>query len=170
METVMSWFRPAAKYDGVRPFHVFMLRLFYFLAAFFVATWAWRTLLTHEGPWEQYRSVMICVWAAYPTLMAIGLIHPVRMLPIMLFTVFYKALWLGIVAYPMYKAGTLTPSALQMAKDFGLLPIAIIAVPWGYAVRAYLLPNGKTATAWAQSGALLKQTTGAGPGSAGLGA
>ena len=132
---------PAARYDGVRPFHVFMLRLFYFLAAVFVARWAWGELLTHEGPWEQYKSVMICVWAAYPTLMAIGLIHPVRMLPIMLFTVFYKALWLGIVAWPMYQAGTLTPSALQMAKDFALLPIAIIAVPWGYALKRYVFPS-----------------------------
>jgi hypothetical protein len=143
--SIVSWFQPAPKYDGVRPFHVFTLRLFYFLAAAFVATWAWRTLLTHEGPWEQYQSVMICVWAAYPTLMAIGLIHPVRMLPIMLFTVFYKALWLGIVAYPMYKAGTLTPSALQMAKDFALLPIAIIAVPWGYAWRTYVVIRPPTA-------------------------
>ena len=147
MEIVIRWFLPSAKYDGVRPFHVFMLRLFYFLAAAFVATWAWRTLLTHEGPWEQYYSVMICVWAAYPTLMAIGLIQPVRMLPIMLFTVFYKALWLGIVAYPMYQAGTLTPSALQMAKDFALLPIAIIAVPWGYVVRTYFVPRIATAMA-----------------------
>jgi hypothetical protein len=143
MSALVSWFQPSGKYDGVRPFHVFMLRLFYFLAAAFVATWAWRALLTHEGPWEQYQSVMICVWAAYPTLMAIGLIHPVRMLPIMLFTVFYKALWLGIVAYPMYQAGTLTPSALQMAKDFALLPIAIIAVPWGYAFRTYLLRRSR---------------------------
>ena len=153
MSLIVSWFQPSAKYDGVRPFHVFMLRLFYFLAAAFVATWAWRTLLTHEGPWEQYRSVMICVWAAYPTLMAIGLIHPVRMLPIMLFTVFYKALWLGIVAYPMYKAGTLTPSALQMAKDFSLLPLAIVAVPWGYAFRTFLLPRRVAASASQEMGA-----------------
>lgn len=145
MGTLMSFFQPSPRWDGVRPFHVFMLRLFYFLAAFFVATWAWRTLLTHEGPWEQYKSVMICVWAAYPTLMAIGLIHPLRMLPIMLFTVFYKALWLGIVAYPMYQAGTLTPSALQMAKDFALLPLALVAVPWGYALRTYLWPGRGTA-------------------------
>ena len=141
METLMSFFRPSPRYDGVRPFHIVMLRLFYFLAAAFVATWAWRILLTHEGPWEQFHSVMICVWAAYPTLMAIGLIHPLRMLPIMLFTVFYKALWLGIVAYPMYEAGTLTPQALQMAKDFLWLPFALVAVPWGYAFRTYLLPG-----------------------------
>lgn len=142
--TLVSWFKPSITYDGVRPFQVFMLRFFYFLAAAFVATWAWRTLLTHEGPWEQYRSVMICVWAAYPTLLAIGLIHPLRMLPIMLFTIFYKALWLGIVAYPMYRAGTLTPSALQMAKDFLWLPFAIVAVPWGYAVKTYVLPTRAT--------------------------
>lgn len=139
----LHFLRPAAKYEGVRPFNIWLLRLVYFLGAAFVGTWAWGQLLTHQGPWEQYRSVAICIWAAYPTLMAIGLIHPLRMLPIAFFAMFYKALWLGFVAYPMWQAGTLTPSAIAMAKDFLWLPLGLIAIPWGYSFRTYVLPRAR---------------------------
>ena len=139
--SVASIFKPAPHYDGVRPFQIWLLRLIYFLAAAFVATWAWGALLTHEGPWDQYRSVAICIWAAYPTLMLLGLMHPLRMLPLVLFSVLYKGLWLGLVAYPMWQAGTLTPSAIAMAKDFLWLPLALIAVPWGYVWRTYVRPT-----------------------------
>ena len=137
METVIAFFKPAERYEGVRPFHIWGLRALYLLAFAFVGTWAWSSLLKHEGPWEQYRSVAICVWAAYPTLFAIGVFKPLRMLPLMLFMIVYKSLWLGLVAYPMYQAGTLTPPMIAMAKDFMVLPLGLIVVPWGYVFRTY---------------------------------
>lgn len=140
----LQFFMPAAKYEGVRPFNIWMLRLNYFLAAAVVGTWAWGALLRHQGPWDQYKSVMICVWAAYPTLMAIGLIRPLRMLPIMFFMIAYKTLWLTLVAYPMWQAGTLTPSAVAMAKDFLWLPLGLIAIPWGYSFRTFVLPRSNS--------------------------
>jgi hypothetical protein len=45
-----------ARYEGVRPINVYALRLFYFLMAAFVATDAWRTIITHEGPWDGFRA------------------------------------------------------------------------------------------------------------------
>lgn len=74
------------RYEGVRPFHVWGLRVFYFLMLVFVATDAWGGLLTHEGPWDPVRAVAVCVWATYPTLAVFGLIHPLRWLPLMFFT------------------------------------------------------------------------------------
>lgn len=127
------------RYEGVRPFHVWGLRLFYFLMLAFVATDAWRGLLTHEGPWDPVRAVAICVWATYPTLAVFGLIHPLRWLPLMFFTIGYKALWLGFVAWPMWRDGTLAGSpAEEIAYAFAALPVLIAVVPWGYAYRTYV--------------------------------
>jgi hypothetical protein len=137
METLMNFFRPSARYEGVRPFHIWALRAIYLLAFAFVGTWAWRSLLNHEGPWEQYKSVAICVWAAYTTMLAIGILKPLTMLPVMLFMTFYKTLWLVLVWYPMSKAGTLTPGMDAMAKDFMVLPLALVIIPWGYVWRNY---------------------------------
>ena len=131
-----------ARYEGVRPINIYLLRLLYFLMAAFVATGAWRTVVGHEGPWDPVRAVAWCVWVAYPTLAVLGLIHPLRMLPIVVFMIFYKTVWLAAVAYPMWKAGTLAGSTTgDMARDFSWLWIPLIAVPWGYVWRTYVLPS-----------------------------
>ena len=78
------------KYDGVRPINIYLLRMFYFLMAAFVATDAWRGIINHEGPWDPYGAMATCVWAAYTTLGVLGLIHPLKMLPIMIFMILTK--------------------------------------------------------------------------------
>jgi len=126
------------RHEGVRPIHIWGLRLFYALMLAFVATDAWRGLLTHQGPWDPLRAVAVCVWATYPTLAFFGLLRPLRWLPLMFFTIGYKALWLAFVAWPLWKAGALwgTPTG-DVAAAFLPLPLLVAAVPWGYAWRTY---------------------------------
>jgi hypothetical protein len=132
------------RYEGVRPINIWLLRVLYLLMAVFVAPEALRTLMTHEGPWQHVTAVAYCVWATYPTLAVLGLLNPLRMLPIMLFTIGYKTLWLIFVAYPMWRAGTLAGSpAEEMANIFLWTPVAIIAVPWVYVVRNYVMRPGR---------------------------
>jgi len=137
-----SLFAPdPVRYDGVRPIQVHLLRAFYVLMMLFVGTAAWRSILTHQGPWDPVRAIAVCVWAAYPTLLILGILHPIRMLPLFLFMLAYKAIWLGAVAYPLWRAGTLwgTPTG-DIARDFLPLPFAFLAVPWGHVFRTYVLP------------------------------
>lgn len=127
------------RHEGVRPFNIWGLRLFYLLMLIFVAPVAWQGLLNHEGPWDPVRAVTICVWAAYPSLAVFGLLHPLRWLPLMFFTIAYKALWLGFVAWPLWRAGTLAGSpAEEIAYAFIAIPVMAAVVPWGYAYRSYV--------------------------------
>jgi hypothetical protein len=128
------------RYEGVRPINIYLLRLFYFLMAAFVATEAWGVLLTHEGPWDHVRVIAFCVWASYPTLAVLGLIHPLRMLPLILFTVMYKSLWLVFVALPLWRANALAGSpAEEMSFVFGIgAPILALCVPWKYVYRQFV--------------------------------
>ncbi len=128
------------KYEGVRPINIYLLRMFYFLMAAFIATDSWKTLLTETGPWDHFKAMSFCVWAAYTTLGVLGLIHPLRMLPIMIFMIFYKSLWLIVVAYPLWRTGTLAGSPAEaMTRAFIGVPVAIIAVPWIYFFKNYVL-------------------------------
>jgi hypothetical protein len=127
------------RFDGVRPFNIWGLRLFYFLMLIFVVPDAWQALLTHQGPWDPLRAVAVCVWATYPALAVFGLIHPLRWLPLMFFTIGYKALWLGFVAWPLWRAGTLAGSpAAEIATAFMAVPLLAAVVPWGYAYRTFV--------------------------------
>ena len=71
-------FAPDPRHDGVRPFQIWGLRLFFLLMLVFVAPFAWRVLLTHDGPWDPARAVAFAAWATYPALALFGVLHPLR--------------------------------------------------------------------------------------------
>lgn len=127
------------RHEGVRPINIWGLRLFYLLMLLFVAPSAWQVLLTHQGPWDPLRAVAFAVWATYPGLALFGLFRPLRWLPILLFAIGYKSIWLGFVAYPMWAAGTLAGTQTgEIAQSFLALPLLVLVVPWGYAWRTYV--------------------------------
>ncbi len=128
------------RHDGVRPIHIWGLRLFYLLMLLFVAPTAWRVLLSHEGEWAPLSAVAWAVWATYPSLALFGLFQPLRWLPLLFFTVGYKSIWLAFVAVPLWSAGTMAGSSAQpIAESFLALPLLVLAIPWGYAWRAFVV-------------------------------
>ena len=138
-----TWLRTAfgpdhERYEGVYRINIYLLRLLYFLVVVFVARDSWTVILTHQGSWDYLQAVAYCVWAAYATLSVVGLIRPLKMLPIVLFEIFYKSIWLIIVAYPLWSKNQLVGSpAEQLTYAFLWLPLPLLAVPWPYVFRNY---------------------------------
>jgi len=102
---VTGIFQRSKKYEGVRPIHIYLLRLLYILMFFVLGKETWVHILAHHGPWDPTDAVARCVWTAFATLAGIGIIHPLKMLPIVLLEIFYKVLWLILVAYPLWSKG-----------------------------------------------------------------
>jgi hypothetical protein len=126
------------RYEGVYRINIYLLRLLYFLMIVFVARDSWTTILTHQGPWDHLKAVAFCVWAAYSTLSILGLINPLKMLPIILFEIFYKSIWLVIVAYPLWSTNQLAGSPAEpLTNAFLWLPLPLIATPWPYVFKTY---------------------------------
>jgi hypothetical protein len=127
------------RYEGVYKINIYLLRLLYLLMIIFVGSDSWTAIVNHQGPWDHLKAVAFCVWAAYSTLSILGLINPLKMLPLILFEIFYKSIWLIIVAYPLWSKHQLVGSAAeQMTYAFLWLPLPLLATPWGYAFRTYL--------------------------------
>jgi len=126
------------RYEGVYRINIYLLRLLYFLVVIYVARDSWTVILTHQGSWDYMRAVAYSVWAAYASLSILGLIHPLKMLPIVLFEIFYKSIWLIIVALPLWSKNQLVGSpAEQLTYAFLWLPLPLLAVPWPYVFRTY---------------------------------
>jgi hypothetical protein len=135
----MAIFQRDVRYEGVRRINIYLLRVVFSLM-FFVLGWdTWTHILKHQGTWEPRDAMAWCVWTAFATLAVLGIFRPLKMLPILLLEIFYKVLWLIIVAYPLWSAGTLAGSSAESTASaflWVLLPIA--AVPWGYVFRNYI--------------------------------
>src|SRR6266480_3167240 len=125
------------RYEGVRRINIYLLRLLDILMFFVLGKDTWTHILIHQGPWDPTNAVAWCVWTAFATLAGIGIIRPVKMLPIVLLEIFYKVLWLILVAYPRWAKGALWGSE-AIALPFLWVPLPIVAVPWGHVFVTYL--------------------------------
>ena len=139
----LAIFRRDERHEGVRRINIYLLRLLYVLMFFVLGKETWTHILTHHGLWEPVNAVVWCVWAAFATLAGLGVIRPLKMLPIVLLEIFYKVLWLIIVAYPLWSMGTLAGSpAEDITSTFSWVILPIVAVPWGYVFVNYIYrPN-----------------------------
>ena len=128
------------RYEGVRPVQIYALRTLFLLMFLFVGFDSWSALLQHQGAWDPMRSAALCMFASYSLLSILGVFKPLKMLPIMVFMVVYKTIWLLFVAYPLWAAGQLAGSPVErMARIFMWVPLAIVAVPWKYVLDKYVL-------------------------------
>jgi hypothetical protein len=131
-------FQRNERHEGVPNINIYLLRLLYILMFFVLGRVTWTHVLTHQGPWEPINAVAWSVWTAFATLAGIGIIRPVKMLPIVLLEIFYKVQWLILVAYPLWSKGALAGSAAEeMTSQFLWVILPIVAVPWGYVFANY---------------------------------
>ena len=131
--------RTDGAYAGARQASVYLLRLVYGLMFFVLGKNAWTHILTHQGAWEPDDAMSWCVWAAFATLAGLGIVYPLKMLPILLLEIFYKVLWLIVVAYPLWMTGKLAGSpAEEETSAFLWVILPIVAVPWGYVCKHYI--------------------------------
>src|SRR5450755_921107 len=131
-------FQRDEQYEGVRRINVYLLRLVFALMFFLLGKDTWTHVLTHQGPWEPVNAVAWCVWTAFATLAGLGIVRPVKMLPILLLEIFYKVMWLILVAYPLWSTGKLAGSPAEgITSGFLWVILPIVAVPWGYVFATY---------------------------------
>ena len=127
------------RYEGVRPIQILLLRIGYALVFGFVGYRSWIGILNHQGDWEPYMAAAVAMWASSSTLSLIGIFRPLRMLPLVLFEIGYKSIWLIAVAWPLWSANRLAGTAAE-EMTYAFLPVIgpILMVPWGYVFRTYV--------------------------------
>lgn len=133
------------RYDGVPPINLWLMRAIYVLMVVFLGKDAWTHIIEHKGAWESLDAMAWSVWAAFATLALIGVFRTVRMIPLLLLEVFYKIIWLVIVAYPLWSKGELIGSPAQgMTDAFLWVVLPIVSIPWPYVFKTYLLGRNST--------------------------
>jgi hypothetical protein len=132
------------QHEGVRRINIYLLRLVFILMFFVLGKDTWTQILTHQGAWNPTAAIAWCVWTAFATLAGLGIFRPLKMLPILLLEIFYKVLWLVIVAYPLWSTGKLSGSSAEgTTSAFLWVILPIVAVPWSYVFSTYFWKRAK---------------------------
>ena len=76
---------------------LYALRAAYLLMSVGLGLTIWPGILHPEKPWPLMYGVVQCVLAAVSLLALLGLRHPLKMLPLLMFEMIWKGLWLALV-------------------------------------------------------------------------
>lgn len=126
-------------WDGVPKINIYCLRFLYTLMFIFLGKDTWTYVITYTDIWEPKDAMAWSVWASFSLLAFLGILHPLKMLPILLLEICYKVIWLILVAYPLWVSGTLTGSRAE-GMTYVFLPVLmpILFVPWKYVFKTYV--------------------------------
>jgi hypothetical protein len=122
---------------------LYLLRAMYALMAIGLALLIWPLILASPSRPEHMQGVVWAMLGGLSLLAALGIRYPLRMLPILLFELVWKVLWVLAIYLPARAAGAVDAGTAQSLIDclvgVVLLPLVI---PWGYVWRHYVRAAG----------------------------
>ena len=74
----------------------------------------------------------------------LGLRYPQRMLPILLFEVSWKLLWLGVVAFPLWSDNRLEGATRTQTGTVLWVVVIIAVIPWHHVFTQYAMAPGES--------------------------
>ena len=122
---------------------LYLLRAAYLMIALFLGSSIWPGIIQHTTEWPHMSGVARCLLAALGLMAALGVRYPMQMLPLLLFEMAWKAIWLLAVGLPLWRAGRLDAANLQTFQDcaFGVVLMAVV-IPWPYVLAKYVRRPG----------------------------
>lgn len=118
------------------------LRVGYLVMGVGLAVTKWPLLFDHE-PWGLVEGTKECLLIAMSGLALLGIRYPLSMLPILLFEVSWKLLWLGVVALPLWSDNQLEGATRTQAGAVLWVVIIIAVIPWRHVLAQYLMAPGE---------------------------
>ncbi len=80
--------------------------------------------------------------AAFSLLCLLGLRYPLPMLPVLLWEVTWKTLWLLLVPLPQWRAGHIDESIKSSIFAVSMVVLVYLAIPWRYVFAHYVKARG----------------------------
>ena len=121
---------------------LYALRAGYLMLVVGLGIQIWPGIFSHEQPWELMQGVVNCMLAALSALALLGLRYPLQMLPLLLFELTWKAIWLSAVGLPLWYTGRLDAGSTGTATACLMGAVFVLVIPWRYVARTYVMTSG----------------------------
>lgn len=127
----------------ISPLRLNLLRAFYLLMAVGLGITIWPSIVDHglepalSGPTA--RSLL----AAIGALALLGLRYPLKMLPLLIFELLWKVIFLLSFALPLWRAGQIDPDSLANIQACLMVVILLPILPWRHVLSTYFAAPGE---------------------------
>ena len=127
----------------VSTFRLYLMRALYLLICVGLGMQIWPAIIHHDHPVSVMHSVARSLLAALTIMAALGVRYPLQMLPLLLFELLWKTIWLAVIALPAWMAGALDADTHETAFAclMGLV-LCPIVIPWRYTWANYVRKRG----------------------------
>lgn len=130
--------------DDVSVFRLYLLRAMYALIALGLASVIWPSILFPSTSTADESSVIRALLGALAVLAVLGIRYPLRMLPLLLFELAWKIIWVVASAIPMWRGPGLDAYASEtlFACLMGVVLVPLV-LPWRHVYRHYVAAPGE---------------------------
>jgi hypothetical protein len=128
--------------SGVSLFRLYTLRACYLLMTVGLGVYIWPVVLHHTNELAAKDGVRFALLAGLGATAALGLRYPLQMLPILLFELAWKAIYLIGFALPLWSAHEMSTAMEEDVEACLMVVIFIPFIPWRYVFVNYLLKQG----------------------------
>lgn len=109
---------------------IVLLRLCYLVIAGGLSTIVVPTLIALPADWTSSRAVVVSFLTAMMTLCALGVFRPIAMLPVMVFELIWKFVFMFRIALELWLNGKLDPAFEQTFWDCVPILLFVPIIPW----------------------------------------
>jgi hypothetical protein len=123
-------------------FRLYTLRASYLVLAVGLGVYIWPVVIHHTNELAATKGAQLALLAGLGATAALGLRYPVKMLPLLLFELVWKTIYLIGFALPLWSAHQITAAAAEDIKACLMVVIFIPLIPWRYVFAHYVLKPG----------------------------
>ena len=123
-------------------FRLYALRACYLVIAGGLGVVIWPAVIHHTNDFAATHGVRYALLAGLGAMAALGLRYPVQMLPILLFELTWKAIYLIAFALPLWSAHQINAAVAEDIKAVLMVVIFVPFIPWQYVFAHYVLKHG----------------------------
>lgn len=124
---------------------LYLLRAMYLLVVVGLALSLWPDVFASKkafSAWEFFRGVETSMMAAFWLLCLLGIRYPLQLLPILMWELIWKTIWLIAVPLPLWLNGALDDKLLPNVIAIGAVVLVYAVIPWSYVYRHYIQKHG----------------------------
>jgi hypothetical protein len=130
---------PETLFPPVALWRINALRFIFLLMAVIMGgLFVWPQMLFESADWDVMRGLAKSMLAALALLSLWGVRYPLQMLPLMIYEIAWKTIWIILIAGRAYMAGKWTPDIEGLFNDCIGIVIAYFIVPWRYVWARYI--------------------------------
>jgi hypothetical protein len=126
----------------VSPIRLWVMRAMYLVMGVGLGLTVWPSIVSHDPELPRMTSVVFALLGTLGLLSLLGLRYPLQMIPLLLFELMWKAIWLAAFALPRWLDGTLDEGMRSTIFDTSLGMVLLVVIPWRYVYANYVARPG----------------------------